>query len=129
MQKLSSDINKSKCGFSVNVAVASGTTEIVWKVTSCSKIFKVGSLCLIHGRITISPANHDTPGPQRGSFMVRRSRNGNRVDRVPFYGFMGNVCCRLALRLRFHRKLMVLLFYSRRREDYTIVRQPFDSLS
>ena len=103
MQKLSSDINKSKCGFSVNVAVTSETTEIVWQVTSCSKIFKVGSLRLIHGRITTLPVNHDTPGPQRGSFMVRRSRNGNRVDRVPFYGFMGNVCCHLALTFRFRR--------------------------
>ena len=43
------------------------------KVTSCSKIFTVGSLRRIHGKITTLPAGRGTAGRARGSFKVERS--------------------------------------------------------
>ena len=62
-------------------------------------MFKVGSFPLIRGKITTPLASRATPGPRRGSFMTTGSRNGNYPERVPFYGFMGNVGCHLAFTL------------------------------
>jgi hypothetical protein len=64
---------------------------IVWQVTSCSRIFENGSLPLIHGRITTLLANRATKGLRRGSFTATRSQNGNRPNRVPFFGSTANV--------------------------------------
>jgi hypothetical protein len=60
-------------------------------VTSYSKRFEIGSVHLIRGKPTISRVDHDTPERQHGLPKAAPSRNGNRPDRVPFYGFMGNV--------------------------------------
>jgi hypothetical protein len=60
-------------------------------VTGSRKIFKVGCHHLIHGKTTILRVDHDTPEQQRGLSEATPSRNGNCLDRVRFYGFMGNV--------------------------------------
>jgi hypothetical protein len=60
-------------------------------VKNSRKIFDVGSLHLIRGRITIYPVDRDTPGRQCGLLEAVPSQIGNRPDRVPFCGFMGNV--------------------------------------
>ena len=64
---------------------------IVWQVTSCNRIFEDGSLPLIHGRITTLLANRATKGLRRGSFTAKRSQNGNRPNRAPFFGSTENV--------------------------------------
>ena len=58
---------------------------------SSKKIFDVGSLHLIQGRITIYPVDRDTPGRQCGLSEAVPSQIGNRPGRVPFCGFMENV--------------------------------------
>ena len=68
-----------------------GIAEIVWQMTSYNKMFKAGSLHLIHGRTTISPADRDIPGRQHGLSEAARSRNGSHPVQVLFYGFMENV--------------------------------------
>ena len=68
-----------------------GITDVVWQVTSYSMMFEGGSLHLIHLKTTISPVNRNTLGQQNGLSKATPSRNGNRPDQVPFYGFMGNV--------------------------------------
>ena len=69
-----------------------GSTQTTMrKVTSCRKIFEVGSRLLIRGKITTSPADYDTLGPRRGFSEAMPSRNGSCPDRVPFCGFMANV--------------------------------------
>ena len=68
-----------------------GITEAVRQVTSYSKRFEVGSVHLIRGKTTISPVDRDTPERQHGLPKAAPFRNGNRLDQVPFYGFMGNV--------------------------------------
>jgi|SRR6267142_250565 len=83
---------------------------IVRQVTSCSKIFAVGSLPLIHGKTTILPADRGTTGPGRGSFEGTRSRNGKHMDRIPSYGYMANVCVRPSLSLQSHGRTDGLTF-------------------
>jgi hypothetical protein len=87
---MASEMNKSKRKISCQFAIGDGT-EVVWQAISYSKMFDVGFLHLIHGKITILPVNRDTPKRQRGSLEVASSRNGNRPDQDPFCGFMGNV--------------------------------------
>ena len=53
-------MNKSKRQIFHQLALLTGMTEIVWQVTSYSKMFGVGSLHLIHGKITILPVARDT---------------------------------------------------------------------
>jgi hypothetical protein len=77
----------------------------VLQVINCSKIFTIGYLLPIHGKITTLPANRTMKGPRRGSFMATRSQNGSRQDRSPFYGYMENVSCYQAL--AFSQRLMV----------------------
>ena len=92
MHEMANEMNKSKRQiFREKLLLPIGTTEIVWQVTSYSRMFEVGSLHLIHGRITILPANRDTLAQQRGLSKAAPSQNGNHPDQVPFYGFTGNV--------------------------------------
>jgi hypothetical protein len=65
----------------------------VLQATSYRKLSVDGSLLLIHGKTITSLANRDTKRPQRGSFKEKLSQNGNRLDRVRFYGSMANVSC------------------------------------
>ena len=60
-------------------------------MTGSKKIFEVGCLHLIRGKITTLRVDHDTPERQRGLLEATPSRNGNRLDQAHFYGFMGNV--------------------------------------
>jgi hypothetical protein len=55
------------------------------------KMFEVGSLHLIHGKITTLPVNRDTRERLSGLSKALPSQNGNRPDQVRFYGFTGNV--------------------------------------
>jgi hypothetical protein len=77
--------------YSGNLLLPTGITEVVSQVTRYSKMFEVGSLHLIRGKITILPVNRDKLEWQHGLSEAARSRNGNRPNQVPFYGFMGNV--------------------------------------
>jgi hypothetical protein len=54
-------------------------------------MFEVGSLHLIHGKITTLPVGRDTLERQSGLSEAAPSRNGKRPDQVRFYGFMENV--------------------------------------
>jgi hypothetical protein len=112
-------MNKLKRQLFPHVAISAGITEIVWQVTSCSKIFEVGSLPPIHGKITTLPADRGTVGLGRGSFKATCSQNGRHLDQIPFYGFTGNVSCCPTLT---HSRLMVFPFRSGRREECTLVR-------
>jgi hypothetical protein len=73
-----------------------GITEIVFQVTNCGKIFEVGSLLPIHGKITTSLASRDRAGPEHGSFKGTQSLNGNHPDETACYGSMANVSYRPA---------------------------------
>src|SRR6266566_2829953 len=68
-----------------------GIAEAIWQMTSYSKMFEIGSLHLIHGRTTISPADRDTVERQRGLSEAAPSRNGRHPVQVLIYGFMENV--------------------------------------
>ena len=67
------------------------SAENSWQVRSCREILTLGSPPLTHGKITTLHVNCITRGPQHGSFKAERSQNGKHLDRVPFYGYMGNV--------------------------------------
>ena len=84
-------MNKSKRQIFHKLALLTGITEIVWQVTSYSKMFGVGSLHLIHGKITILPVARDTPEQQRGLLEEAFFRNGKVPDQDLFYGSMGSV--------------------------------------
>jgi hypothetical protein len=73
------------------------SAEIVSQVTNCCVIFELGSLPLILGKITTSPAIHDTVRPGHGSLTATRSLNGNNLDEVLSCGSMENVSHSLAL--------------------------------
>jgi hypothetical protein len=75
----------------INLSLLMGIAEVAWQMTSYTKFFEVGSLHLIHGRTTISPADRDIPGRQHGLSEAARSRNGSHPVQVLFYGFMENV--------------------------------------
>jgi hypothetical protein len=91
LQEMASEMNKSKSQIFRKVSIVDGITEIVSQVTSYSKIFKVGCLHLIRGKTKILLVNRDTLEQQRGLSEAAPSRNGNRPDQAPFYGFMENV--------------------------------------
>ena len=55
-------------------------------------MFEIGWLLPILGKIRTSPADYDTAGRRNGSFRATRSQHGKRPIRVPFCGFMENVC-------------------------------------
>jgi hypothetical protein len=77
---------------------------MVWQVTSCKEISGVGSVHLIHGKITTLPAICDTLGRRGGLSEVTISQNGSVLDRVRFFGFMANVRGYLAcMRSETHR--------------------------
>jgi len=97
---MANDVNELKRRSSLNISpVLTGSAEIVWQVPSCRKIFEAGSPPRIHGKITTSPADHDTRRPGCGLLTARHSQNGNLPDRVPSYGLTGNVSYRPALTL------------------------------
>ena len=91
MQELTSEMNKSKRQIFRELASLIRITEVVLQATCYTKMFKDGSLRLIHGEITILPADRNTQERRRGLSKAVPSRNGNRPDQVRFYGFMGNV--------------------------------------
>ena len=91
MQEITSEMNKLKRQIFRELALLTGVTDIVWQVTSFRTMFEVGSLRLIHGKITILPVDRDTPEQQRGLLQVAPFRNGNLPDQDLFYGFMGSV--------------------------------------
>ena len=66
-----------------------------------------------------SLAHRTTAGPGRGSFKVTHSRNGNRSDQVPFYGFTGSVSRHPALTLS--QTLMTFPFRSRCWQERALV--------
>ena len=84
-------MNKSKRQIFHKLVLLTGITEIVWQVKSYSKMFGVGSLRLIHGKITILRVARDTPEQQRGLLHVTPFWNGKIPDQDLFYGFMGSV--------------------------------------
>jgi hypothetical protein len=102
--------NKSERQLFPKVAITNPTviTEIVLQVTSYRKVFEVGCLPLIRGKISTSPMNRSTAGRGHGSLKVTRSRNGKNPDRVHYYGSMGNVGHHPALTLS--QRLMVFPF-------------------
>ena len=97
------------------------------QATICKKLFKDGLLRLIRGKIITWLMIRATRRPQCGSFRVKHSQNGNRLDRVPFYGFMANVSRYSAV--MFLPRLMDVIFYSGRREECILVCYHFDSAS
>jgi hypothetical protein len=98
-----------------------GIAEVVWQMTSYSKMFEVGSLHLIHGRTTISPADRDTAERQRGLSEAAPSRNGRHPVQVLFYGFMENVSSQP---FTLSQGLIALPFNSGCRKERHLVCQP-----
>jgi hypothetical protein len=91
IQQMASEMNKSKRQIFRKLAPLIGITEVVSQVTSYSKMFEIGSLHLILGKIRILPADRDTAERQRGLSEVTPSWNGNRPGQVHCCGFMGSV--------------------------------------
>src|SRR6266446_4175286 len=86
-------MNKAKREIIHGVSLLTGITEVVWpwQVTNYRKMFEIGSLRPIHGRIITLPANRDTRERQHGLSEAAPSRNGSRPDQVHYYGFMESV--------------------------------------
>ena len=101
-----------------------GIADIVSQATNWRRIFGLGCRRPTPGRTTTLPASHATVGLRRGSFRATRTQNGKHLrPRVPFYGFMGNVCQRqfvIAL-----PQTETLRFRSGCRKERTLVRQTF----
>jgi hypothetical protein len=97
LHEVASDMNKLKRELALSLPLLAEMTVTAWQVTSYSKTSAIGSLLLIHGKITILPGNRIIQGRRSGSFMATRSQNGNRCRRVPFFGSMENVGCLPAL--------------------------------
>ncbi len=89
-------------------------------MTSYGEIFEIGSLPLIHGRITTLPVNRTSKGPRRGLFKATCSLNGKHPNGAPFFGSMGNVSC-LPVLIRPER-LMFFRLPSGRRKECSLVR-------
>jgi hypothetical protein len=64
---------------------------IAWQVINYNKIFEIGFLLQIHGKIIISPEDHDMKALGCGSFEETCCQNGKHLVRVRFYGSMANV--------------------------------------
>ena len=65
---------------------------VVWQVPSCRENqFEAGSPPRTHGKITTSPVDHGTKRLGHGLLKARHSRNGKLLNKVPFFGLMGNV--------------------------------------
>ena len=65
--------------------------ETAYQVRNYCKIFEIGSLLPILGKIKISPAICAMKGQQRGSLRAIHSLNGFHPGQVHFSGYMGNV--------------------------------------
>src|SRR6266851_442602 len=104
----------------LTLALLPGSAEIVWQVTSYREIFDVGSLLLIHGKITILRSDRGTAGRRHGSFKATYSRNGKYPERVPSYGSTGNVSCHPAFNSS--QRLMDFPLRSGLWEECTLVR-------
>jgi len=96
-------------------------------VTNYNGIFEIGSLPLIHGKISTLLVNPTTKGPQPGSWRVRYFQSGKHLDGVPCCGCMGNVSGRLPLTLS--QRLIILLPRSGRRKECSLVRETFGIIS
>jgi hypothetical protein len=120
LHDVASNMNKLKRELASTLPLPAEITVIVWQATSCSKISAIGSVLLIHGKITTLPGNRITQGRRRGSFTATCSQNGNRRHRVPFCGSMENVGCRSVLIIL--RRLIVLPFRSGLRKECILVR-------
>jgi hypothetical protein len=73
LQKMASEMKKSKRrAFPMSLKLTEHA-EIVWQVTSRHKRFEIGSLRLTHGKIRTRSTNCDTPEPQHGLSMAKPS--------------------------------------------------------
>ena len=99
MQRLASDMNKSKRQLFLSLLLLIWATETTAQVITCKKTFVVGFLPRIRGKITTLPVKHATMGPQRGSFGASRFQIGNLLVQVPFYGSTGSVSGHLSVTL------------------------------
>jgi hypothetical protein len=92
-----------------NVAISDWITEIVWQVTTYSKIFSKWLSPPDPWKNHNMPANHATAGLQRGSFRATRSQNGKRPR--PGFPSMGSWETSVnAQLLRFLQRLKFFLF-------------------
>jgi len=94
LQKLSSDINKSKRELFLNGAFSDqehSELETTSQATNCRKTFEVGSRLQIPGKTTTLLVNLNIAEPQHGGFMVKLSPSGSILVQVRSYGSMGNV--------------------------------------
>ncbi len=64
---------------------------MVSQVKKWGKIFEIGFLLQILGRITTLHANLNTAEPEHGGFMVKLSQSGNGLAQVHSCGYMGSV--------------------------------------
>jgi hypothetical protein len=51
IQQMASEMNKSKRQYFLKLSLLTRIAEILWQVISYNKMFEVGSLPLIHGKI------------------------------------------------------------------------------
>jgi hypothetical protein len=84
-------------------------------------MYRVGSLLLIHGKITTLPANHGTLGRPDGLSKATLSQNGSRPDRVHFSGFMASVR-RFPAYMLSQRLMVVFPVRSGRWKEHLLVR-------
>ena len=94
--------------------------DVVWQVTSCREISRIGYLRPIPGGITTLPVARGIQGRRCGLSKAVLSQNGNHLDRVLFCGFTANVGTRPARMLS--PELMAFPIRSRRREERLLVR-------
>jgi hypothetical protein len=90
LHRIAGDLNRSKRQIILIIPI-SENTEIVWQVTSYSKMLEFGSLPQIHGKPTMPPASCAMLGQHRGLSRATSYRNGNLRDRALFCGSMANV--------------------------------------
>ena len=95
-------------------------TEIVLQATNGRKLSEDGSLLQIHGKTITLLMNPATRRQRLGSFKDKLSQNGNHLVRIHVYGSTGNVSRCLAVTLS--QRLIVITFFSRRREECVLVR-------
>ena len=124
IQAIASKMNKSEREIFLKFVMLTGITEVVSQVTRYNKIFEVGSVHLIHRKITILLVNRDTPERRRGLLKTAPSWNGNCLDQVLFYGSMGNVSPPILILLQ---GLMVFVPDSGRWKKRFLVSQSFET--
>jgi hypothetical protein len=73
MQKLASDMNKSRRQSFIDARSLTGIADTVRQATCYNKMFKGGCCRLTHGRTRTLPVNHATAGLRHGSFKATRT--------------------------------------------------------